>query len=174
MKKMMKKAFLLMVLMFVPFAMQAQTKFHDVEANEATGPVKSMSVSGMMGNTRVINFTPDGKMQQEGIKDAVYDADGYLQSFKMEMQGMGIEIGLKWENGRVKTQIMKAMGNETPINFVYGDKGEIVSQNMSFGGQDMSIPFTDYVFDDHGNWISRKSSMMGQENTETRKIEYYE
>ena len=32
----------------------------------------------------------------------------------------------------------------------------------------------DYKFDDKGNWISRKGSMMGQEMEQTRKIEYYE
>ena len=31
-------------------AMQAQTKFHDVEANEAKGPVKTMTME-MMGNS---------------------------------------------------------------------------------------------------------------------------
>ena len=31
-----------------------------------------------------------------------------------------------------------------------------------------------YEYDDHGNWISRKVSMMGREMEQTRKIEYYE
>ena len=45
---------------------------------------------------------------------------------------------------------------------------------MDFGGQNMESPYTDYKFDDKGNWISRKTSMMGQEMEQTRKIEYYE
>jgi hypothetical protein len=45
---------------------------------------------------------------------------------------------------------------------------------MDMGGQEMSIPYTDYKYDDHGNWISRKVSMMGQEMEQTRTIEYYE
>ena len=65
--------------MAIPFAMQAQTKFHDVEANEATGAVKCIQ-SNMMGREQVINFTKEGKMESNGISDAKYDENGYLQS----------------------------------------------------------------------------------------------
>ena len=44
----MKKFFMMMAMMVIPFAIQAQTKFHDVEANDATGPVKTIK-SQMMG-----------------------------------------------------------------------------------------------------------------------------
>ena len=42
MKKTMKKALMMLALLVAPIAMQAQTKFHDVELNECTGPVKSI------------------------------------------------------------------------------------------------------------------------------------
>lgn len=62
----MKKVMMMLALMAIPFAMQAQTKFHDVEVNEATGPVKSIKQAGMMGRgEQVINFSQDGKMQAE-------------------------------------------------------------------------------------------------------------
>ena len=55
----MKKVFMMMALLALPFAMQAQTKFHDVEANDATGAVKSIK-SQMMGRemtqTRTIEY----------------------------------------------------------------------------------------------------------------------
>ena len=44
----MKKILMMVTMLAVSFAMQAQTKFHDVEANDATGPVKSIK-SQMMG-----------------------------------------------------------------------------------------------------------------------------
>jgi hypothetical protein len=44
---------------------------------------------------------------------------------------------------------------------------------MNFGGNEMTNPYTDYKYDDRGNWISRKGSMMGQEMEQTRTIEYY-
>ena len=52
----MKKVLMMLALMAFPFAIQAQTKFHDIELNEATGPVKSITQSGMMGRgEQVIN-----------------------------------------------------------------------------------------------------------------------
>ena len=60
----MRKIFMMLVLFLVPFAIQAQTKFHDVEANDAKGAVKSIT-SSRMGNPVSITFTQDGKMQQE-------------------------------------------------------------------------------------------------------------
>lgn len=78
---------MLMAMMAIPFAMQAQTKFHDVELNEATGPVKSITQAGMMGRgEQVVNFNQEGKMQAEGLSGQVYDADGYLQKVEREFE----------------------------------------------------------------------------------------
>ena len=41
-------------------------------------------------------------------------------------------------------------------------------------GQEINTPYTDYKFDDHGNWISRKTEMMGREIEQKRTIQYYE
>lgn len=170
----MKKVFMMMTMLAVSFAMQAQTKFHDVEANEATGPVKSITMN-MMGREQVVTFTKEGKMQSEGMTDIVYDANGYIQSAKRSMmQGQSVEVKYKWENGRIASQSMNMMGNDMVMKYTYNDKGAIASQSMDMGGQQMETPYTDYKYDDHGNWISRKSSMMGREMEQTRKIEYYE
>jgi hypothetical protein len=168
----MKKVFMMMALLALPFAMQAQTKFHDVEANDATGAVKSIK-SQMMGRDIIITFTEDGKMQREGMSDAKYDANGYLQSAKMSFQGQDITITYKWENGRIKSQTMNMMGQDVTTTRTYNEKGAPASESMNFGGQEMVNPYTDYQYDDHGNWISRKGSMMGREMTQTRTIEYY-
>ena len=111
----------MIALLAVPFAMQAQTKFHDVEVNEATGPVKSISTS-FMGQNQVTNFTQDGKMEN-GMTDAVYDADGYLQSAKREMRGEKIPVTFKWENGKVVSQKTSMMGNDITITYKYGRSG---------------------------------------------------
>lgn len=169
----MKKVMMMMAMLAVSFAMQAQTKFHDVEANEATGPVKCIKTD-MMGRVQVIDFTKEGKMQSEDISDAVYDADGYMQSAKMSVQGMSTTVKYTWKDGRIASQAMEVMGQEMVTKVTYNDKGAIASQTLNAGGQEISIPFTDYKYDDHGNWISRKTSMMGQEMEITRTIEYYE
>ena len=167
----MKKTLLMMVLMIVPFALQAQTKFHDVEANDAKGPVKSITTS-MMGQTQKITFTQDGK--QENLKNAVYDENGYLLSAENEAQGMTLKVTYKWENGKVKSQTTNVMDQEMPISFTYNEKGELVKQSMSMMGNDMTIEHSDYKYDDKGNWISRKTSVMGQTMDSPRTIEYYE
>ena len=145
----------------VSFAMQAQTKFHDVELNEAKGAVKCIK-SNRMGQDIVINFTQDGKMSQEGMSDAKYDADGYLQSAKMTMMGNEIVVTYKWENGRVVSQKMNVMCNDMEVKRTYNDDGTA------------KAPYTNYKFDDKGNWISRSGEMMGQTMEQTRTIEYYE
>ena len=169
----MKKLMMMMAMLAVSFAIQAQSKFHDVEANEATGPVKSISTN-MMGRDIVVNFTQDGKMQSGDISDAVYDAEGYLQSAKRTMRDQAVEVKYKWENGRIVSQTMNMMGRDMVMKYTYNDKGAIAAQIMDMGGQEMSMPYTDYKYDDHGNWISRKTSMMGNQMEQIRKIEYYE
>ena len=170
----MKKVVMMMALLAIPFAMMAQTKFHDVEANEATGPVKKI-VSNTMGREQVTNFTKEGKMEREGLTNAVYDAEGFLQSATMTMmQGQAVDVKYKWENGRIVSQSMNMMGRDMVTKRTYNDKGAVVSQTMDMGGQEMKMEYTDIKYDAKGNWISRKTSMMGQEMEQTRTIEYYE
>ena len=139
----MKKVMMMIALLAIPFAMQAQTKFHDFEVNDVKGPVKSITTT-MMGMSRTIEFTEEGQMMPSSeISNLVYDEDGYLKSATMSMMGQSTDVKYKWENGRLK------------------------------GGQKLESPYTDYKFDDRGNWISRKSSMMGQDMVTTRTIIYY-
>ena len=167
----MKKVLMMLALMAIPFAMQGQTKFHDVEANEAQGAVKKIS-QNIMGHNQVTTFSQDGKMQREGVTDAVYDANGFLQSMKMSFQGNEVTIKYTWKDGKLATQSMNIMGNDMTFSFEYNDKGAVASQTM--GGQDMKMEYTDYQYDAKGNWISRKTQMMGQDIEQTRTIEYYE
>ena len=175
----MKKVMMMLAMLALPFALQAQTKFHDVELNEATGPVKSITQSGMMGRgEQVIKFTQDGKMQADGLSGQVYDENGFLQKAERAVQGpqgdMKITTTYKWENGKVKSQSMDfGQGAMTQV-FTYNEKGAPASMSMDMMGNAMETPYTDYKYDDHGNWISRKMSMMGQEVEMTRKIVYYE
>lgn len=164
---------MLIALLTLPVAMQAQSKFHDAELNDCKGAVKCIK-QDMMGRDIVTNFTPEGKMQREGLVDVVYDAEGYMQSAKMSFQGQEAPITYKWENGRVKSQSMEMMGQQMVISRTYNEQGAPAEETINMGGNEMSTPYTDYKYDDHGNWISRKGSMMGQEMVQTRTIEYYE
>ena len=158
---------MMIALLAVPFAMQAQTKFHDVEANDAKGNVKSISMN-MMGNPINIEFTEDGKSKM--AVDAVYDADGYVQTAKLSIMGQSLDVKYGWENGRVASQAMNMMGQDVKTTNIYDDNGVLTAQKMDNG---MEMKYTDYKFDDKGNWISRKTSVMGQEITTERTITYY-
>ena len=169
----MKKILMMIALMAMPFAMQAQTKFHDAELSEAQGAVKKIS-QDMMGRQQVTTFTQDGKMQRDGMSGAVYDANGYLQSAKMTMRDQETTVTYKWQDGKVVSQSMNMMGNDVAATYTYNEKGAVASQSMNFGGQGMEMKYTDYKYDAKGNWISRKTSMMGNEIEQTRTIEYFE
>ena len=170
----MKKVLMMLALMAIPFAMQGQTKFHDVEANEAQGAVKKIS-QNIMGHNQVTTFTQDGKMQREGLTNAVYDANGYLQSATMTMmQGEAIDLKYTWKDGKIVSQSMNIMGRDMVTKRTYNDKGAVAEESMDMGGREMKIPYTDYKYDAKGNWISRKTQMMGQDMEQTRTIEYYE
>lgn len=167
----MKKIMMMIALLAVPFAMQAQ-KFHDVEANEAKGNVKSISMD-MMGMTQTINFSEDGKMSSAEITNAVYDENGYILSASISIQGMSAPVKYEWENGRVKSRTVTVNGNVIKTIRNYDENGVVTSEGMDMGGNVMEIPYSDYKYDDKGNWISRKTSMMGQEMTTSRTITYY-
>ena len=169
----MKKIMMMIALLAIPFAMQAQTKFHDLEVNDAKGPVKSITTT-MMGMTRTIEFTEEGKMVASSeISNLVYDEDGYLKSATMSMMGQSTDVKYKWENGRLKSLTFSMMGQEGSASPNYDENGVVESETIDMGGQKIDSPYTDYKFDDRGNWISRKSSMMGQEMVTTRTITYY-
>lgn len=56
----------------------------------------------------------------------------------------------------------------------FNDDGTTKANIMDMGGNQMETPFTNYKFDEKGNWISRTTEMMGQTMEQTRTIEYYE
>ena len=169
----MKKIMMMIAMLAIPFAMQAQTKFHDVEANEAKGSVKTMKMD-IMGMSQSIEFSEDGKMVNSSLmSDAVYDENGYLISVKMSFQGQSTTVKITWENGRMKSRSLNVMGNDVTNTYNYDENGVVTSESINMGGQLIEIPYSDYKFDDHGNWISRKTEMMGQEMTTTRTFTYY-
>ena len=170
MKKGMKKALLTLAVLAAPFALQAQTKFHDVEINEATGSVKKIEGEAM-GRQQVTTFTQDGK--QEGLSDAKYDANGYLQSATISANDMSINVTFQWENGLYKGQTVNMMGQNMVNSVKRDDKGLIVGMVMDMGGQKMETDYKDVKYDAKGNWISRKLNIMGMEVEQTRTIEYY-
>jgi ABC-type uncharacterized transport system YnjBCD substrate-binding protein len=169
----MRKIFMMMMMLAVAVGIEAQTKYHDVEANDAKGAVKTMT-SNTVGQEQTINFSQDGKMEQKSTTDIVYDADGYIKSAKVEVRGQQMEVKYTWENGRVKSQSMEMMGQPMTVTHKYNEKGENTADEINVAGQSMETAYTDYKYDAKGNWISRKTSIMGQQMEQKRSFEYYE
>ena len=107
----------------LPFAMQAQTKFHDAELSEAQGAVKKIS-QDMMGRQQVTTFSEDGKMQREGMTDAKYDAEGYLQSAKMSMRGQETTVTYTRKDGKGVSQRINMMGKDKNNTNTHNSTGE--------------------------------------------------
>ncbi len=164
---------MMMMMLAVAVGIEAQTKYHDVEANDAKGAVKTMT-SNTVGQEQTINFSQDGKMEQKSTTDIVYDADGYIKSAKVEVRGQQMEVKYTWENGRVKSQSMEMMGQPMTVTHKYNEKGENTADEINVAGQSMETAYTDYKYDAKGNWISRKTSIMGQQMEQKRSFEYYE
>ena len=169
----MKKIMFMFAMLAVSFTMQAQTKFHDAAAMEAYGNVKSLTVS-VMGQTQTSTFDADGKLISGSLSDIVYDADGYIKTAKIEMMGQKLAVEYKWADGKVIGTAIEAMGQKISSTRTFNDKGATDKETMDMGGQKMETPYTDYKYDERGNWISRKSSMMGQTMEQTRTIEYFD
>ena len=88
--------------------------------------------------------------------------------------GQDLNVTFTWENGRLTKQSMQVMGQDMTITRSYNEQGAPAEDVISVGGMENTSPYTEYQYDDHGNWVSRKGSMMGQEMTQSRTIEYYE
>ena len=152
----------------------AQKKYHDLEVNEVKGPVKSVTIKNW-GKPIVTYISPEGKMECEKMSDAVYDENGYLQSIVTQIGGKRTITNTTfiWENGRVKTQIATRKNKKVITNNVYDERGILVRQIIETDGVETIHDYYDIQLDDHGNWISRTTKVMGLEVRYPRTIEYY-
>lgn len=177
----MKKIFFVLASVAITLASQAQTKFHDVEANDAKGPVKTVTVKSDEKGQQVFSFSAEGKIESNAtctINNAVYDSNGYVLSYILTAAGQKTEVSYVWENGRVKNQTCKVGGFTLVNTCVYDKNGRMTSQIVNMGNIKTEATNYDFKFDDHGNWISRKTKVkvMGHEKvtTTTRSFEYYQ
>lgn len=166
------KTILLFLALCITMGVSAQMRYHDVELNDAKGKVKSISTNAVvLGESMLITieFTVDGK--QKGVTDAEYDSNGYLIKSTNKNNEITVTTKYTWENGRlIETFTATSINDITmSIKLKYNNKGELIECAMdTFKNQ-----YSDYKYDDRGNWISRKRSFLGQQETETRTIVYY-
>ncbi len=167
----MKQIFSVLAMLAMAISLQAQTTFHDREINQVKGPVKSISVKSFPKRI-LITFSPEGKVSGERFTDPVYDANGYMQSVFAGKKG-NTKVTYEWENGRLKSQTATKKDKSTKTTFVYDDKGNVTSEIIEHDGQEYIYEYYGFEFDSYGNWLVRKTEILGVETKYTRTIEYY-
>ncbi|MBR4708755.1 MAG: hypothetical protein IKP30_01420 [Bacteroidaceae bacterium] len=166
------KTILLFLALCITMGVSAQMRYHDAELNDAKGKVKSISTNSVvLGESKLITieFTVDGK--QKGVRDAEYDSNGYLIKSTNKNNEFTVTTKYIWENGRLIEAVSTTSINDITmsIKLKYNNKGEQIECAMDT----FKYQYSDYKYDAKGNWISRKRSFLGQQETETRTIEYY-
>ncbi len=166
------KTILLFLALCITMGVSAQMRYHDAELNDAKGKVKSISTTAVvLGESKLITieFTVDGK--QKGVRGAEYDSNGYLIKSTNKNNEITVTTKYIWENGRLIEAVNTTSINDITmsIKLKYNNKGEQIECAMDT----FKYQYSDYKYDSKGNWISRKRNFLGQQETETRTIEYY-
>ena len=154
-----------------------QVRYHDVEYHEAKGKVKSITYSPGPDETEasISEFTIDGK--EKDLTGVQYDSNGYRVSEKYtpDEDGSITTAKIMWKDGRVFKAIASDKEMTYTLNYIYNAKGELIERSLSIGDtkSGFKYQYSDYKYDDRGNWISRKIVFMEEQWTETRTIVYY-
>ena len=122
-------------------------------------------------------FDQNGKALTSGNEQIVYDSRGRIAEIKVGIDGFG--GGNKYEydsNGRVGMErtVLYLLGSEVESRsqMFYNSRGEMIKCIITDSrdkGQSVVL-YSNYVYDSHGNWISRKKD---GSVIESRTIEYY-
>lgn len=166
---------MMLVMQAIPFTLKAQAVFHDVEANEALGQVKSIKTS-WQGNNNFITFSQEGRMSSDELDDADYDADGYIKTAVLKVGGVTVVQTYEWEHGMIKavTSAMPSLGNMTTTTTrEYDNRKVVVAESTEASGIVVRMEYSGYLFDSRGNWIRRKVTTNGETFVMTRDIAYY-
>ena len=166
------KTILLLLALCITMGVSAQMRYHDVELNDAKGKVKSITTNSVVwGEPKLITveFSVDGK--EKGAADVEYDNNGYRIKSTDKKNEITATTKYTWENGRlIETFTATSINDITmSIKLKYNNKGEQIELAMDT----FKYQYSDYKYDAKGNWISRKRSFLGQQDTETRTIVYY-
>ena len=147
---------------------------------ELSGPVKKCTVINEWGNIvrtfdekgfwKSYDGQPISTIYAGGIERDEY---GRIVKGKTDDEGNGEDYTYN-DDGRVVKYRYVEYDSVDETTFTYDEKGYLSKKhNVTEGfraGAPYDVTYSDYVFDDHGNWTSRKNS---DGEVEKRKIEYY-
>ncbi len=155
---------------------------------EAVGPVKEIKTDSQFA--LIQKKVKIDKKGMGGLPVMLYDDSGYPLGFEMNMMGKQIFQKFFWndQNRLDSVAVRLALLRDYKLisaKNVYSD-GNVITQEIDIETKDGGIKyirlFSDYIFDDKGNWISRKVRQTAitkdcdkteEEFNETRTLKYY-
>lgn len=143
--------------------------YTDLSVFDLKGRVKNCQV-----NYNTWEFDKNGTLIE---KDVVRDSKGRISKISINALALFVTKYEYDSNGRVAISFYStsALGksSESKSKWTYDRKGQVIKEIVSFDNdnyvKEFLYTFSDYVYDSHGNWISRRKNG----NIETRTIEYY-
>jgi hypothetical protein len=166
---------------------KAEGIFGELGLFELRGPVKSCKWTNINGtNTKTFNesgmwMTEDGRT----ISSAFY--------YGITRDNLGRIVSGQYDEGGEQSWVYDSQGRRTEFTDIFWDGGEthtytyddndlVLVEYVEMIGMDVewnenyTLTYSNYVLDDHDNWISRtrRVSNDGSTSTETRVITYYE
>ena len=120
-------------------------------------------------------FDKNGKLMASENEKVLYDNEGRISEIKVEVNSLGGGSKYKYDSyGRVEfeTIYLSVLGNtkEEKNHVFYNEKGQVVKIAYTNWLGEGVRTYSDYIYDNHGNWISRKENGT---TIEKRSIEYY-
>lgn len=123
---------------------------------------------------QTFNFDTDGEWINQYYEDALTDRDWEISNGKRlteyySKNGDRGSMNYDWDGFRVIT--ITDYTRDFQVTRYYNSDGTLSAATTSYfnGKPDRTIYYSDYRFDSHGNWVSRKAGS----TTESRTITYY-
>lgn len=143
----------------------------DLSLFQLKGNVKECLIPGDDMNNTVLEFDGDGNLINPKYEKIERNANGEIIEYydpKTECK-----TRFKWEDGKVMgvTDMFEDGYNSTSIGYEYDKDNNIVQLIQE--GVPFPTNYSNYKFDDFGNWISRTSECNGNSIEENRFITYY-
>lgn len=153
---------------------QSSKSFNDIATFDLKGNVKKC-----ISDSRTYEFAKNGKYRPHENEEVEYNEKGRIFSIT---QGTRRFERYEYDSyGRIEEKflILSFALEESIYDFKiqYNSKGNVVKENiydLASGNLTNTFSYSDYQYDSHGNWVSRKRTPSnGKIETETRSIEYY-
>lgn len=176
-------------------------QYHGESLYFLSGDVKEVVVktdNTLLKRFSKVKFLPDGKVDSKFL---TYDSNGYPYGFDFTSKNDWTMVRINYDSGNRPECVEWTDGSDTKrsvisVEYRYEANSSVPSECIIHWGEEnlkentfwqrnFTCRYSDYVFDDYGNWISRKVNQIATERdskkrdstaeseyVETRKIKY--